>query len=62
MSQDQLITLYNKESKEHIVTRANRKKRASFGNKDFKLELKKYSKKLRKVLLFKEVKKMFGRK
>ncbi len=42
------------------MTRINRKRRMSFAKKDFKLELKKYSKVLRKVVLFIESKKPFG--
>jgi len=44
MSQDNLITLYSKEAKEHIVTSRNKKK---FANAS-KLSLKKFSTKLRK--------------
>lgn len=52
MPQDNLIKLVNKESGETYWTSKNRKKLA-----DRKIELKKYSKKLRKVLTFKESKK-----
>lgn len=52
MSQDNLIKLVNKDTKEVIWTSKNRKKLASA-----KIELKKYSKKLRKVVSFKESKK-----
>ncbi len=51
MSQDQLIMLRNKESKEVYYTRKNKKK------VERKIELKKYSKKLRKRIVFKEAKK-----
>ncbi len=51
MSQDNLIQLKNKETKEVYYSRRNRK------NGTEKLELKKYSKKLRKPVLFKETKK-----
>ena len=51
MSQDQLIQLKNKETGETYYSRKNRK------NSQEKLELKKYSKKLRKHVTFKESKK-----
>ncbi len=51
MSQDQLIKLVSKESKETYWTRKNKKKVPK------KIELKKYSKKLRKHVVFKEAKK-----
>lgn len=51
MSQDQLIQLKNKKTGETYYSRKNRK------NSDEKLELKKYSKKLRKHVIFKESKK-----
>ena len=51
MSQDQLIILKNKETGEVYYTRKNRKK------VERKIELKKYSKKLRKRITFKEAKK-----
>jgi large subunit ribosomal protein L33 len=51
MSQDNLVKLRNNETKEIYWTRKNRKQT------DNKLELKKYSKKLRKVVAFKETKK-----
>ena len=51
MSQDMLIQLKNKETGEVYFTRKNRKK------VERKIELKKYSKKLRKVITFKESKK-----
>ena len=57
MSQDNLITLYNKEADEHIVTFRNKKK---FANT--KLSLKKFSKKLRKVVEFVETKKAHKKK
>ena len=53
MSQDNYITLYNKEAKEHINTSRNKKK---FANAD-KLSLKKYSKTLKKRVLFTQTKK-----
>jgi ribosomal protein L33 len=52
MSQDNLIKLVNKDTGETYWTSKNRKKLAGI-----KIELKKYSKKLRKVVLFKESKK-----
>ena len=51
MSQDQLIQLRNKSTGEVYWTRKNRKK------VERKIELKKYSKKLRKHVAFKESKK-----
>jgi large subunit ribosomal protein L33 len=51
MSQDQLIILRNKETGEVYYSRKNRKK------VERKIELKKYSKKLRKHVTFKEAKK-----
>ena len=51
MSQDRLIQLKNKETKEVYWTSKNKKK------VERKIELKKYSKKLRKRVSFKEVKK-----
>jgi large subunit ribosomal protein L33 len=51
MSQDQLIILRNKETGEVYYSRKNRKK------VERKIELKKYSKKLRKRVTFKEAKK-----
>lgn len=51
MSQDNLIILKNKETGEVYHTRKNRRKVQR------KIELKKYSKKLRKRVVFKEVKK-----
>ena len=50
MSQDRLIPLVNKESGEVRFTFKNKKK------VERKIELKKYSKKLRKRVLFKEAK------
>lgn len=50
MSQDKLITLKHKATGEVYITRRNKKNGE-------KLELKKYSKKLRKAVVFKEVKK-----
>jgi large subunit ribosomal protein L33 len=51
MSQDQLIILRNKETKEVYFTRKNKRK------VERKIELKKYSAKLRKRVVFKESKK-----
>ena len=51
MSQDQLIKLRNDETKEVYWTRKNKKK------VERKIELKKYSPKLRKRVVFKETKK-----
>lgn len=51
MSQDQLIQIKNKETGEVYWTRKNKKK------VERKIELKKYSKKLRQRVIFKEVKK-----
>ena len=58
MSQDNLITLYSKEANEHVTTRINKKKFANAA----KLELMKFSKKLRKHVLFVQTKKMFKKK
>ena len=52
MAQQNLVKLTNKESGETYWTSKNRKKLAGI-----KLEFKKYSKKLRKVITFKESKK-----
>jgi ribosomal protein L33 len=52
MSQDNLVMLRNKETGETYWSSKNRKKLAGI-----KLEFKKYSKKLRKVITFKEAKK-----
>lgn len=51
MSQDRLIQLKNKETKEVYYSSRNKKTAQE------KLELKKYSKKLRKPVVFKETKK-----
>jgi large subunit ribosomal protein L33 len=51
MSQDNLIYLRNKETGEVYITRKNKKK------VEKKIELKKYSKTLRKHVAFKEAKK-----
>jgi len=51
MSQDALIILRNKDSGEVYITRKNKKK------VERKIELKKYSAKLRKHITFKEAKK-----
>jgi len=58
MSQDNLITLYSKEANEHVVTSRNKKKFANAA----KLEIMKYSKKLRKSVKYVETKKMFKKK
>jgi ribosomal protein L33 len=58
MSQDNLITLYSKDADEHVVTSRNKKKFANAG----KLALVKFSKKLRKRVLFTETKKMHKKK
>lgn len=51
MSQEKLITLRNKDTGEVYITKKNKK------NTEKKLELKKYSKTLRKHIVFKEAKK-----
>lgn len=51
MSQDKLVKIKCAETKEVLYTRRNKK------NGDKKLELKKYSPKLRKIATFKEMKK-----
>lgn len=51
MAQDKLIKLVSKETKETYWSRKNKKKVTK------KIELKKYSKKLRKHVVFKEAKK-----
>ena len=51
MAQDKLIKIVNKDTKEVYWTRKNKKKVTR------KIELKKYSKKLRKHVVFKEAKK-----
>ena len=51
MSQDNLVKLKSKQTGETIYTRKNKKQT------EHKLELKKYSKKLRKHVTFKEAKK-----
>ena len=51
MSQDNLIKLQNKKTGETYYSRRNRKTATE------KLELKKYSRKLKKVVVFKEAKK-----
>lgn len=58
MSQDNLITLYSKEADEHVVTKRNKKKFANAA----KLSLIKFSKKLKKRVLFTETKKMHKKK
>lgn len=55
MSQDNLITLYCKETGEHITTSKNKRNTE-------KLELKKYSKKAQKRVTFVQTKKMFKKK
>ena len=54
MSQDNLAIIKNKETGEVYNTRKNKKNRKGIQRK---LELKKYSKKLRKHITFKEAKK-----
>lgn len=51
MSQDRLIKIQNKETKEIYFTRKNKKTTTK------KLALKKYSRKLRKHVVFNEIKK-----
>jgi len=51
MSQDKLIKIQNKETKEVYWTRKNKK------GVERKIELKKYSAKLKKHVMFKEIKK-----
>jgi ribosomal protein L33 len=51
MSQDNLIQIKNKQTGEVYWTRKNRRK------VERKIELKKYSKKLKKMVVFKETKK-----
>jgi large subunit ribosomal protein L33 len=51
MSQEKLITLRNKETGEIYISRKNKK------TVEKKIELKKYSKALRKHIVFKEAKK-----
>ena len=58
MSQDNLITLYAKDADEHVVTKRNKKKFANAG----KLSLKKFSKKLKKRVVFTETKKAHKKK
>ena len=58
MSQDNVITLYSKDADEHVVTSRNKKK---FANAD-KLSMKKFSKKLRKRVVFTETKKQHKKK
>ncbi len=57
MSQDRLVTLYNDEANEFITTFRSGKK----GN-NIKLSLKKYSKKLKKHVVFTQTKKIFRKK
>lgn len=51
MSQDKLVKIQNKDTKEIYYTRKNKKTVLK------KLELKKYSRKLKKHVIFKEIKK-----
>ena len=51
MAQEQLVKIQNKDTKEVYYTRKNKKQHPG------KLEMKKYSSKLRKRVIFKEVKK-----
>ncbi len=57
MSQDKLVTLYNDEANEFITTKKSGKK----GN-NIKISLKKYSKKLKKHVVFTQTKKIFRKK
>lgn len=59
MSQDNLVTMYSKEANEFITTRFTKRK---FTNKDFKLKLRKYSKKLRKYVEYVATKRRFKKK
>jgi ribosomal protein L33 len=59
MSQLHLATLRSKETGETYVTRINKKRRAGFVKKDIKIALMKYSRLLRKKILFTETKKLF---
>lgn len=59
MSQDNLVTMYSAESGEFITTRFTKRK---FTNKDIKLKLRKYSKKLRKCVEFVVTKRRFKKK
>lgn len=58
-TQDNLITMYSKESDEFIMTRFTKRR---FTQKDFKLKLKKYSKKLRKYVEFVGTKRPYKKK
>lgn len=58
MSQDNLITLYCKNTGEHVTTSKNKKKLANAP----KLTLSKFSKKTRQKETFVETKKMFKKK
>ncbi|MDH5442547.1 MAG: 50S ribosomal protein L33 [Candidatus Nomurabacteria bacterium] len=57
MAQKNVITLYSKEANEFITSHKNTKKLAGI-----KLALKKFSKKLRKQVMFKETKRKFKKK
>jgi len=57
MSQDRLVTLYNDEANEFITTFRSGKK-----GSNIKLSLKKYSKKLKKRVVFHQTKKIFRKK
>ena len=57
MSQDKLVTLYNKDADEFITTFKSGKK-----SSNIKLSLKKFSKKLKKRVVFTETKKIFRKK
>jgi len=57
MSQDRLVTLYNKDADEFITTTRSGKK-----GSNIKLSLKKYSKKLKKHVIFTQTKKIFRKK
>jgi len=62
MSQDHLTTLRCKETGETKTIRFNRKRLASYSNKNFKLKLKKFSPKLNKVVTWFVTKKAFSKK
>ncbi|HEY1041341.1 MAG TPA: 50S ribosomal protein L33 [Candidatus Paceibacterota bacterium] len=59
MSQLHLVTLKSKETGEYVMTRVNAKRRLNYSQKNFKLKLMKFSKLLRKHVLFEETKKIF---
>ena len=59
MSQLHIVTLKCKETGEYIMTRVNVKRRLNFSKKNVKLALMKFSKVLRKHVLFEETRKIF---